>query len=308
MRRKFSGASVKGKTHMLHRELQTILRFLENCSSNNSCWRRHIAARTSAKETQRRQRRDLRDRCHGEDEKVRDAAWNWDSHSWETERKKENSKKHESVVVGPTKHTAHPALHRHTHTAKCKRRPSSPAGPMGLFGISLGIRDVLLALGTCFWLLGFYSNFKCKHYFLNFYLYKMINFKIVIWNLKVSVFCEILHPGNTNKKALMTSTMDFSGKKWHNLTTLWGIFVYKYIVISLSGLTILSYIISSYQNKFKFEFYFELDGNVSFFKCVVSKCFFFPMMTNDEKNLNIFYINLHPFCFSYWIWIPFNSI
>jgi hypothetical protein len=41
--------------------------------------------------------------------------------------------------------------HRHTHTAKCKRRrPSPPAGPMGLFGTSLGIRDVLLALGTCF--------------------------------------------------------------------------------------------------------------------------------------------------------------
>ncbi len=65
-------------------------------------------------------------------------------------KKKRKSKKHESVVVGPTKHTANPALHRHTHTAKCERRPSPPAGAMGLFGTSLGIRDVLLALGTCF--------------------------------------------------------------------------------------------------------------------------------------------------------------
>jgi hypothetical protein len=32
------------------------------------------------------------------------------------------------------------------------------------------------------------------------------------------------------------------------------------------------YIISSYQNKFQFEFYFKLDGNVSFKKmCVLKK-------------------------------------
>ncbi len=212
MRRKFSAASVKGKTHRLHREVQIILRFLENCSSNNSCSSRHIAARTCAKETQRR-RRDLRDRCHDGDEKVRDAAWNWDSHSPETEGKKRKSKKHESVVVGPTKHTAHPALHRHTHTAKRKRRPSPPARPMGLFGgipwhsgRAFGTWDML-------WHLGFYSNFKCKHYFLNLYLYKMINIKIVIWNLSVSFFGEILHPGNTNKKPLWQAQWIFRGKK-----------------------------------------------------------------------------------------------
>jgi hypothetical protein len=78
--------------------------------------------------------------------------------------------------------------------------------------------------------------------------------------LGVSVFAEILHPGNKNKKALITSTMDFPGKKWHILVTLWGILIYKYIGISLGGMTIESYVISSYLNKFKFK----LDGNVSF--------------------------------------------
>ncbi len=64
--------------------------------------------------------------------------------------KKENSKKHESVVVGPqnTPHTPRSTATRTPQNAN--EDPRRPRGPWACFGTSLGIRDVLLALGTCF--------------------------------------------------------------------------------------------------------------------------------------------------------------
>jgi hypothetical protein len=45
--------------------------------------------------------------------------------------------------------------------------------------------------------------------------------------------------------------------------------------------------------------------------CTLKKVFFFNIIVtndeNDEKNLNIFYINLHPFCF-FFIEFEFHSI
>lgn len=131
---------------MLHRELQTILRFLENCSSNNSCWSRHIAARTSAKETQRR-RQDLRERCHDGDGKVRDAARNWDSHSRETEGKKKTARSTRVLSLAPqnTPHTPRSTAKRTPQNAN--EDPRGPRGPWACLGHPL-------AFGTCFWHLG----------------------------------------------------------------------------------------------------------------------------------------------------------
>lgn len=148
---------------MLHREVQTILRFLENCSSSNSCWSSHIAARTCAKETQQR-RRDLRDRWHEVERS-------------ETPREKARSTRVLSLAPQNTPHTPRSTATRTPPHAHRKMQTKKTLAARGAHGL---VRDIPWHSGRAFgtwdmlWHLGFYFYFKCKHYFLNLYLYKMI--------------------------------------------------------------------------------------------------------------------------------------
>jgi hypothetical protein len=74
-------------------------------------------------------------------------------------------------------------------------------------------------------------------------------------------------------------------------------------------MTIKSYVISSYQNKFKFEFYFELDGNALLKKMCTLKTFYFfnIIVTNDENGktkINIF----TSICIPFYFLLNLNSI